>query len=258
MRLQIASDLHLEFPENVEYLKQNPLKVTGDILLLAGDVIPLKLIDKHQDFFSFIADNYRQTYWVPGNHEYYNSDLANRTGAFCEAIRPNVTLLNNTSIRLKNCRLHFTTLWSNIYASNAWHIERGLMDFHAIRFEGRRLSVQQYNRMHAGCVAYLHSCFNEMPNDSQGEKNIIITHHVPTFLNYPAEYAGSPLNDAFATNLDHLIAAFGADYWVYGHNHAGTSDFILGKTQLVTNQLGYVRHQEHGAFNTARVINLDD
>ena len=230
----------------------------GNILLLAGDIVPLKLIDKRQDFFSFIADNYRQTYWVPGNHEYYNSDLANRTGAFCEAIRPNVTLLNNTSIRLKNCRLHFTTLWSNIHASNAWHIERGLMDFHAIRFEGRRLSVQQYNRMHAGSVAYLHNCFHEKPNDSQGEKNIIITHHVPTFLNYPAEYAGSPLNDAFATNLDHLITAFGADYWVYGHNHASIGDFTLGKTQLVTNQLDYVRHHEHGAFNTARVINLDD
>jgi hypothetical protein len=38
MKIQYASDLHLEFPSNSNYMKENPLKVTGEILILAGDI----------------------------------------------------------------------------------------------------------------------------------------------------------------------------------------------------------------------------
>ena len=42
-RLQYASDLHLEFAENASYIKHNPLKVAGDILVLAGS-IPVEVV----------------------------------------------------------------------------------------------------------------------------------------------------------------------------------------------------------------------
>lgn len=72
MKIQYASDLHLEFSDNSRYLKEHPLEVNGDILLLAGDIGYLgdDNYQKHP-FWSWAADNYRQVIVIPGNHEFY-------------------------------------------------------------------------------------------------------------------------------------------------------------------------------------------
>lgn len=48
MKIQYASDLHLEFAENGSFIKHNPLPVTGDILVLAGDIGYLGDRELHQ------------------------------------------------------------------------------------------------------------------------------------------------------------------------------------------------------------------
>ena len=53
MKIQYCSDLHLEFPVNKEYFITNPIKPEGEILLLAGDIIPFAEIAKENDFFNF-------------------------------------------------------------------------------------------------------------------------------------------------------------------------------------------------------------
>jgi hypothetical protein len=84
----------------------------------------------------------------------------------------------------------------------------------------------------------------------------IFTHHCPTFLNYPEQYKGDVLNEAFAVELHDLIESSNIACWVYGHHHTNTPEFTIGKTKLITNQLGYVQRNEHQLFEPNKVIEI--
>ena len=248
MNFQYASDLHLEFIENKSFLKANPLPAVGDILLLAGDIVPFAVMDQHKDFFSYLSDNFSATYWIPGNHEYYGFDLATKCGIINEKIRSNVSLVNNISVMQDDVKLIFSTLWSKISPAYEYQIERSMSDFHVIKYGKFRFSAQRYNELHAQSLAFLQQ---ELANQT-ATKSVVVTHHVPTFQNYPEKYKGSVLKDAFAVELFDLIEATSPDYWIYGHTHGNTPDFEIGKTRLLTNQLGYVKYGEQEGFSAER------
>ena len=148
MKIQYASDLHLEFPENKNFLKTNPIQPIGDVLLLCGDIVPFAVLDKHLDFFDFLSDNFNQTYWIPGNHEYYYYDLSKKCGVLNESIKSNVHLVNNISVIHDDIRFIFSTLWSKINPSNRWQIERSMSDFHVIINHGKQFSIEDFNQLH--------------------------------------------------------------------------------------------------------------
>jgi predicted phosphohydrolase len=252
MVLQYASDLHLEFPDNKQFLKANPLQPKGDVLLLAGDIVPFAIMDKHKDFFNYVSDNFNTTYWIPGNHEYYSFDAATKSGTLNEKIGSNVFLINNLTVQIENVNLIFSTLWSKINPAHAWHIERSISDFQVIKYNGYRFSAERFNQLHDESMLFL----NRELQRKSSEKKVVITHHVPTLMNYPEKYKDDILNEAFAVELFDMIEASSIDFWIYGHHHNNTPDFNIGKTKMLTNQLGYVKYNEHIAFNPSSTINI--
>jgi predicted phosphohydrolase len=250
MNLQYASDLHLEFPQNREFLKKNPLRPLADLLLLAGDIVPFYIMDRHADFFDYVSEHFKTVYWLPGNHEYYYADATIRSGELYETIRNNVFLVNNMTMVHDHTRLIFSTLWSAIAPGNAWDIERGMSDFQVIRYKGQRFSVPDYNQLHDQSLSFLR---RELEAARSG-KTVVVTHHVPTFLHYPEKYKGDVLSEAFAVELFPLIEATGPDYWIYGHHHNNTPGFRIGKTAMLTNQLGYVKYDEHELFDPGKLM----
>jgi len=253
LKIQYCSDLHLEFPENRNFIKNNPLKALGDILILAGDIMTFKGMELHNDFFDYVSDHFRTTYWIPGNHEYYGFDLAEKSGSFSENIRSNVYLLNNTVVEDEKVRLIFSTLWSKISPGNEWHIERGVNDFHLIKYKGHRLSSVEFNQLHAESFTFLKTKLEKKADIP----TVVVTHHVPTLMNYPEQYKNSAINEAFAVELFDLIEPSGAEAWIYGHSHCNTPDFLIGNTRILTNQLGYVKNNEHQTFISDKFIFFD-
>ncbi|MFH0843706.1 MAG: metallophosphoesterase [Bacteroidota bacterium] len=252
MKIQYCSDLHLEFPENREYLERNPLTPAGDILILAGDIVPFSIMDQHSWFFDRILKDFKTTYWLPGNHEYYHSDINERSGVLHEKIRDNVFLVNNISVHHGDTDLIFTTLWTRISERNSFQIRQKLSDFHAIKNRNRGFSPADYNEQHEKSLLFLKS---ELKIQRM-KKRIIITHHVPTMLNYPEQYKGDILNEAFAVELFDLIEKSDAEYWIFGHHHANVDEFYIGNTRMLTNQLGYVTYCEHGKFRNKNKIEI--
>ena len=251
MKIQYCSDLHLEFPENKEFLKSNPLQAKGDILILAGDIVPFVVMNNHGDFFDYISDNFEYTYWVPGNHEYYYYDISQKDGTINEKIRSNVFLVNNTSVQHNDIKFIFSTLWSKINPTNQWTIQRSMSDFQVIKYKEDIFTPFHYNQLHQESIQFIEQELNQIGP----EKTIVVSHHIPTLLNYPEIYKANILNEAFAVELYDFIEKSKINYWIFGHHHQNIANFRIGKTQLTTNQLGYLSDNKHGLFKNDAVIN---
>jgi predicted phosphohydrolase len=211
-------------------------------------------MDKHNDFFSYISDTFKTTFWIPGNHEYYGSDISDRAGSFNEKIKDNLFLLSNVSVIQEDLKIIFTTLWTSISPANQFEIRQRLSDFHAIKFNRKGLTSDHYNLLHEQC----HSFLNDELSKAGTEKKVIVTHHVPTFMNYPEKYKGDNLNEAFAVEMHNDVLRSQADFWIFGHHHSNTHDFVIGSTKLITNQLGYVKYRECPDFNTKKIITVQN
>lgn len=252
MKIQYCSDLHLEFPENRKFLSRNPLHVVGEILVIAGDLVTFFDLEKAREFINFASDHYAAVYWLPGNHEYYGSDIIDKPDPLCEKIKDNFYLVNNQSIIHGGVRLVLSTLWSHISPLVEWDIQRSISDFSTIRYQGEKFTAKRFSLLHEASLIFLKTALHA----GGEEPMVVVTHHVPSLMNYPSVYKDSPLTEAFAVELFDLIEEADIVYWVYGHHHVNVPDFNIGETMMVTNQLGYVHHFEHKSFQRGAMIGV--
>ncbi len=247
MIIQYASDLHLEFSANANYLSQYPLNPVGDFLVLAGDIGLLGLMDHIQHpFFDWCAHNFTQTYIIPGNHEYYECvDLADTLEGWELPLRDNVRYLNNQSIKVGDAEIFFSTLWSPVTPEQRSTVQGGLNDCYRIVYEERGFCAADYAKVHAICLDWLKKALAA----SDAKRKIVVSHHCPTFRFVDPRHPDSQINSAFCANLDAMIEGSDIDCWIFGHTHYnGGADQLIGNTRMLTNQLGYVKYNEHAAF----------
>jgi Icc-related predicted phosphoesterase len=257
MKIQYCSDLHLEFAQNADYLLNNPIEPTGDVLILAGDITSLLYYDKRKlekQFFKTLSKQFERVFWICGNHEFYRSwDVSTLEKPLNIKINYNVFLLNNVALLYKNVRFVFSTLWSNIGELEGMYIGQNMSDFDLIRYKGVALTPSIYtNRLHNPALAFLRQ---ELAQPTAAP-TVVVTHHLPSLRCVHEQHRGSLLNPGFATNLDDFITESQPQYWIYGHSHANMPLVPIGQTQLITNQLGYVAYGEHQTYQPQKWIEV--
>lgn len=255
MKVQYMSDLHLELQENSRYIKHERFPVTGDVLVLAGDIFYLKdKVAPLTNFWKWASENYRQVLIVPGNHEYYNyGDVMERGFQWKWMFKENVGYYQNQVVRIDDVDFILSTLWSKINLADEYFVWKGMNDFRQIKYNGKLLEVEDYNRMHRFCLDFI----RESVSTSTAKHIVVVTHHLPTRKVVAARHLDSVLNSAFATELEDFITESRIDYWIYGHSHANI-DAVVGNTQVVCNQLGYVSANEHilSGFDVGKFIEI--
>lgn len=254
MKIQYASDLHLEFGENSKWLKRNPIDPVGDILVLAGDIGYLGDDNycKHP-FWDWASENFKHTIVVPGNHELYKYfDINSLHEGWTLEIRPNVKAYYNCIIPLADdIDLIASTLWAKISPVESFMTERCVSDFQRIRNGPYRLTADRFNVEHEKCKSFIEQSIK----NSHARHILVVTHHVPSFALVADEFKNRSINGAFTVELGDFIVDSNIEYWIYGHSHRNINK-IIGQTQCISNQLGYVFQNENLSFNPSAFIEL--
>lgn len=274
--LRYASDLHLEFNPAIERIKslwdfrQDP----GDeyYLALLGDIGRPHHPALH-NFLDNVAPKYKQIFYVPGNHEYYNgrgtklthTSILHELDTLCSSYN-NITLLNNSTATLGPLKIIGTTLWSHIPSESKSQLESAINDYRLIykkeHFDAdpTPITADDTNQWNADAIAFLQSEIAFLQSEIAQQPSIVLSHHAPLFSNaraghYTADpkYLDGKNNYAFHNNLAHLIKP-PIVAWLYGHTHY-TSKFAHNGVTVATNQLGY--EGEETQFMPHAYLNLD-
>ncbi|MEK7085977.1 MAG: metallophosphoesterase [Patescibacteria group bacterium] len=257
MKIQIASDLHLEFLDNRQWIAANPLIPSGDVLLLAGDIISDKYRDKAENFYKSVESQFPFIISTMGNHEFYNGTAEYAYPSYSKQMAENHAKLNNKSIVRDGVKFIVSVLWSHIPDGKYFEVLNGLNDYNFITKrdiggEDVRITVDTTNKYHEISLNFI----EEELQKKFDEKIVILTHHIPSFKCLSTEFRGDKLNNAFVSDLDEFIIAHPEiNLWVCGHSH-DFNDTIVGKTRIVRNPLGYVHVEEEKGFRRDFVVEV--
>ena len=238
MKIQIASDLHLEFLRNLDPKERLIEPAEGaDVLVLAGDIASgSKAVSMFKDWPT------KSVVFVSGNHEYYGREIGDTQESMrdeAEAAGINFHYLENQSVVIDGVRFLGATLWTdyrlNKEMTQSQHMEHAsarLNDHRRVYYIDEIFKAQDALEIHEESRAWLKTQLDE----PFAGKTVVVTHHGPHPLSTHPRYINEPLNAAFVSDLSELLP--GADLWIHGHVH-DSFDYLVGRCRVVANPEGY-------------------
>jgi predicted phosphohydrolase len=236
MRIQLASDLHMEFlrrtPRADGLIPDAP---DADVLVLAGDVaVALDVVDHFGDWPVPVV-------YIAGNHEFYGHDIdVIRAGLKDVCAGTSVRFLDNEAMVVNGVRFLGSTLWTD-YRLYEPHCSQSA----AMRVAGQALNDHRLIKRGAGAFTpeqaltehvAARTWLAEQLCTSFDGKTVVVTHHAPHAGSVHQRYSNDPLTAAFVSDLRELLPL--ASLWMHGHVHDGF-DYLAHGCRVVANPRGY-------------------
>lgn len=268
MKIQLWSDLHIEFGRSEKF---HPSAVTGDVLVIAGD-----LSTDPQQSLEFLQglDTEIPIIVVAGNHEFYSRDISDIETYRKVLNQGNIHFLENDALVLPEfptVQFLGTTLWTSLKGGDLDTIRRRMNDFHLIRNKANKrepapkgwsnhelfqyyaslptFTVENMQQKHKEAVDFL------VKKRDFRMQTVVVSHHAPSLASLHPDYVDSDLNSAYGTDLEEYIRNFQPVAWLHGHCHR-SADHYVGKTRIVSNPHGYCGRDENPDFKIDYLLEI--
>ena len=261
VKIQIVSDLHLEFRGNNFKKIITP---SAPILCLLGDICACgdgETWNTYKNFIEYISPKYQYVFHIPGNHEYYTQEINpkntfeginKKLKEFARTIK-NLSILNNNCIRItirdKKYVFIGSTLWSDVPKKYKSLIKARMNDYSMIwksTPDGvRRFTIDDMIGIHRRSVKYISNAINR--TDSS-DSVVLLTHHRPIRC-LPETNIKSY---GYETDLPNIIKP-PLKIAAHGHTHE-QMDRYINNVRIISNPKGYI-HQKT-KFNPTLVFEI--
>ena len=244
MKIQVLSDLHLEF-EPYDWQDAG-----ADVVVLAGD------IDLGLSGIRWALDTItKPVIYVLGNHEFYHHefpDLIAVARNFCRGTH--VHVLESDAVTIEGVEFIGATFWTDfkLYGDQSAAMlaaKNTMADYRVIKQSGgREFAPEATSDLHQFTLDWL----RDLPDTNL--PRVVVSHHAPSEQSVPAQYKNHELTPAFATDLSDIVTQIKPSLWIHGHMHE-SADYRLNDTRVVCNPRGYP--QELGpTFDDLFTVNI--
>lgn len=228
MKLQLVSDLHVEFHEQEGV--QLPFKVAPhvDLVVLAGNV------DGCLRGMEFARELKRPVIYVPGVLEHTGLEVEQTKMVMkFEAINSAVKVLQNESVVIGGVRFLGTTLWPNFgVPPHPGRLTLAMWPYKDIRHKGQPIPHAALLWHHNCAVAWL---AKRLAQPFKGP-TVVVSHHAPHPKSAALQGPEDPLAQANQTRLSDLMGS--PALWLHGGVSAAC-DYSIRGTRVIANPVGH-------------------
>jgi Icc-related predicted phosphoesterase len=280
MRIQLCSDLHLEFSD--VNIKNDNL---ADVLILSGDIMIAQDLHDHpepvtspyasyqqlgrrqesaqrfRNFLRRISFQFPHVVYVAGNHEFYH-------GKFVDSIRvlreecaryPNIYFMENDYKKIDDILFIGATLWTDLNRGDPvtlYTVANSMNDYRVIRHDElgyTRLRPAHTLSRHRKSLEFIVEAIKNHPTD----RVVVVTHMAPSVLSINERYKNDRvMNGAYYSDLSEFILDHPRiELWTHGHVHTPV-DYMIGSTRVVCNPRGYEGFEPDSGWDRNLIINI--